>query len=189
MRTWGEARSEKSGRYSSWGAASGRHAKEAGPHVASDHLAPIKAPMPDKGACALHGAAPCSCCQALGAPGRGSREAPGRGARAGQVLNKQYRPQSLHGDKTERDFRRVSAHFLPCACFFLKEHRSTTFSFLTATCSHPTEPSPQRQSTQAARQGKARADKHVLSAVTKAWHARIIVILPKGHSGEPQRDP
>lgn len=189
VRTRGEARSEKSGRYSSWGAASGRHVKETGPHAASDHLAPIKVPTPHKGACALHGAAPFGCCQVLGAPGRGSGGAPGLGAQAGQVLNKQYGPQSLHGDKTERGFRSVPAHFLPSACFFLKEHRSATFSFLPATRSHPAEPSPRRQSTRAARQGRAGADKHVLSAGTTAWRARIIVILPKGRSGEPQRDP
>lgn len=71
--------------------------------------------MPNKAACSPHRAAPFSGCQPLGAPGRGSRKTLRLTAQAGQVLNKQYQPQSLSGDRMESDCESVRTHFLPCA--------------------------------------------------------------------------
>ena len=103
--------------------------KRMSPSSASNHLAPSE-PTPNKAACSPHRAAPFRGCQALGAPGRGSRKTPGRGAQAGQVLSKQCQPQALCGDRMEGDCEHVQTHFLLCALVSERDRKSTAYSSL-----------------------------------------------------------
>lgn len=103
--------------------------KRMSPGSVSNHLAPSE-PTVNKAACSPHRAAPFRGCQALGAPGRGSRKTPGRRAQAGQVLSKQCQPQALCGDRMEGDCEHVQTHFLLCALVSERDLKSTAYSFL-----------------------------------------------------------